>query len=126
MMNFLRWLMEADTNLFLVLNRIHSEFFDSVMYWASNRWIWIPLYAWIFFRLLRLDAKKNFTAVLFIAALIAASDQLSTNVVKKFVERPRPCHEAALEGKIHLINNYCGGEFGFVSSHASNCFALFT
>ena len=126
MTSFFYWLMEADTNLFLALNGIHNSFFDTIMYWASNRWIWIPLYAWIFFRLMLLYKKKFFTVVFFVAAVVAASDQVSTNSIKKFIERPRPCHETALEGKVHLVNNYCGGEFGFVSSHASNCFALFT
>jgi undecaprenyl-diphosphatase len=25
---------------------------------------------------------------------------------------------------VHIVNNHCGGKFGFVSSHASNHFAL--
>ncbi|MBK5284310.1 MAG: phosphatase PAP2 family protein [Bacteroidia bacterium] len=124
MNGFIQWLIQADTNLFLAVNGLHSTFLDTVMYWASNRWIWIPLYAWILFRLVKFDGKKIFRIILFVALLITASDQLSSSVIKKFVERPRPCHETSLEGKVHIVNNYCGGEFGFVSSHATNCFAL--
>jgi len=40
--------------------------------------------------------------------------------------RLRPCHEPSLEGLVHLVNNKCGGSFGFYSSHASNHFALAT
>jgi undecaprenyl-diphosphatase len=29
-----------------------------------------------------------------------------------------------LADKIHLVNNYCGGKYGFVSSHAANSFAF--
>jgi undecaprenyl-diphosphatase len=122
----LTWLSELDTNLFLALNGLHNSFFDSVMYWASNRWIWIPFYTWILFRLLRLNRKNIFRIIIFVAVLIAASDQLSSGVIKKFVERPRPCHEADLAEKVHLVNNHCGGKFGFVSSHAANSFALLT
>ena len=120
----LQRLMEADTDLFLFLNGIHSGFFDTVMYWASNKWIWIPFYAWILSRLIRLYQKDIVRIIVFAGLLIAASDQLSTNVLKNYVERPRPCHEAALAAKVHLVKNYCGGEFGFVSSHAANSFAL--
>jgi len=124
MNGFFQWLIHADINLFLTLNGFHNTFFDTIMYWVSNRWIWIPLYVWIFFRLTRLYEKKVIRIILFIILFITASDQISSRVIKNFVERPRPCHEAALEGRVHIVNNYCGGEFGFVSSHAANCFAL--
>ena len=29
-----------------------------------------------------------------------------------------------LEGMVHLVNNKCGGRFGFISSHAANSFAV--
>lgn len=117
------WLSELDTTLFLALNGLHNSFFDSVMYWASNRWIWIPFYAWIFFRLVRIDRKNIFCILIFSVLLIAASDQIS-GLIKNSVERPRPCHETAIAEKVHLVKNHCGGKFGFVSSHATNCFAL--
>ena len=40
--------------------------------------------------------------------------------------RLRPCHEPALEGMVHLVNNKCGGKYGFVSSHAANTFGVAT
>jgi undecaprenyl-diphosphatase len=115
---------EIDSTLFLLLNSMHNHFFDYVMYWASNRWIWIPFYAWMLYRIYKLFGKKTITIVVLTALLITASDQLSSNAIKNVVQRIRPCHEAALQGKVHLVNNYCGGQFGFVSSHAANCFAL--
>ena len=126
MSGILSWLSEADTNLFLALNGMHSDFFDTVMYWVSNRWIWIPFYALIFFRLMRIDRKNIFRILIAAVLLITVSDQLSSGVIKKSVERPRPCHEAAIAEQVHLVKNYCGGKFGFVSSHAANCFALLT
>lgn len=121
----LTWLSELDTNLFLALNGLHNSFFDSVMYWASNKWIWIPFYAWIFFQIIRIDRKNIFRILIFSVLLIAASDQLS-GLIKNSTERPRPCHEVAIAEKVHLVNNHCGGKFGFVSSHAANSFALLT
>src|SRR5687767_5182158 len=124
MNGFFEWLLAADSKLFLLLNSMHNNVMDSVMYWASNRWIWIPFYAWILFRIYKLFGKKTITVVLLTALLITASDQLSTNAIKNVVKRPRPCHEVTLQSKVHLVNNHCGGQFGFVSSHAANCFVL--
>jgi undecaprenyl-diphosphatase len=124
MSDILSRLNEIDSTLFILLNSKHNHFFDYVMFWASNRWVWIPLYALILFRIYKLFGKKTITIVVLAALLITASDQLSTNAIKNVVKRTRPCHEVSLQGKVHLVNNYCGGEFGFVSSHAANCFAL--
>jgi undecaprenyl-diphosphatase len=58
-----------------------------------------------------------------ILVMITLTDQLST-LMKNTTERLRPCHEPALDGLVHLVNNKCGGQFGFVSSHAANTVAL--
>jgi len=126
MSGILSGLAEIDSKLFLLLNGMHNRFFDPVMYWASNRWIWVPFYAWVLYRIYKLSGKKTVTIIILTALLIASSDQLSNSIVKNTVQRPRPCHETSLEGKVHLVNNHCGGEYGFVSSHAANCFALFS
>lgn len=38
--------------------------------------------------------------------------------------RLRPCHNPEIADLVHTINGACGGKYGFVSSHASNTFAL--
>jgi undecaprenyl-diphosphatase len=40
--------------------------------------------------------------------------------------RLRPSHEPVLQGLIHLSKAGAGGRYGFVSSHATNAFALLT
>ncbi len=62
--------------------------------------------------------------VLFLAALIALSDQSSVHLFKNVFERLRPCHNPDLEGMVHLVRGHCGGKYGFISSHASNTFAV--
>ena len=34
------------------------------------------------------------------------------------------CHEPTIQNVVHLVNEYCGGQFGFFSSHASNSMSL--
>ena len=57
-------------------------------------------------------------------SMIVVSDQLSVHAFKNVFQRLRPCHEPELEGLVHLVKNKCGGDFGFVSSHAVNHFAM--
>jgi undecaprenyl-diphosphatase len=64
--------------------------------------------------------------ILSLIILITISDQLSVHGFKNVFMRLRPCHEPALDGLVHIVNNKCGGSFGFYSSHASNHFALAT
>jgi undecaprenyl-diphosphatase len=93
------------------------------MYWISNKLIWIPLYAFLVFLLIKKYKQKSAWILIFVAILITCSDQISV-LIKNWIERPRPCHNNEISHLIHLVNNHCGGTYGFVSSHASNTFAL--
>ena len=61
---------------------------------------------------------------LFIILVITLADQTSVHLFKNVFQRLRPCHEPALENLVHLVNNKCGGQYGFISSHAANTFGL--
>lgn len=61
--------------------------------------------------------------LLFILVLITLSDQVSVHAFKNVFERLRPCHTPDLLLVVHTVEK-CGGQFGFVSSHAANSFAL--
>ena len=115
-----------DTSLFLIINGLHNAFFDFIMYWASNKLIWILLYAFLLFLLYNHFKKQTIIIFLFAVALITCSDQLTSSLIKNIVERPRPSHNPALADSIHLVKDYEGGPYGFPSSHSSNSFALAT
>ena len=55
---------------------------------------------------------------------IFITDQTSVYLFKDVFFRLRPCHEPSLTGLVHLVNDQCGGKYGFVSSHAANSFGL--
>ncbi len=121
----IEFLKNIDTQLFLFLNGIHSPFGDFVMFWLSHKYIWVPLYAFLFYLLYRYYGKKAFILLVLVALLITISDQVSVHLFKNVFQRLRPCHEPSLEGMVYTLNR-CGGKFGFISSHASNSFALAT
>jgi undecaprenyl-diphosphatase len=103
---------------------MHNDFFDVVFEWISGRLSWIPLYAALAI-LLFVKFKKGMLYVIpFIALLILLSDKISVYCFKEVFMRLRPCHNPEITNLVHIVNNHCGGQFGFVSSHAANTFAL--
>jgi undecaprenyl-diphosphatase len=113
-----------DTSLFLILNGMHNDFFDFIMYWASNKYIWIPLYLFVLFIVYKEYKKPAFIIFVVAIVLIIATDELTSAGIKNLVKRPRPSHEASIADSIHLVKDYHGGQYGFPSSHAANSFAL--
>ena len=110
-----------DQQLFLFINSLNSPFCDQLMHIISGRLIWVPLYVAILIHLAVTYKRKFLIILIFIILAATMADQISV-MIKNLVQRPRPCHEPALTGLVHLFNGECGGEFGFVSSHASNSF----
>lgn len=117
-------LVHADQQLFLVLNGLHSPFFDGFMYLMSNKLIWAPWYAFILFLFWKHYKKAFWIILLMIVLLVTLTDRVSVMLFKDVFERLRPCHEPALEGMVHLVKNHCGGSYGFISSHACNSFGV--
>lgn len=115
-----------DTSIFLAINGAHAFIFDFVMYWASVRWVWIPLYALLTWLIYKHYGRKVVWLVLAAGLIIVMTDQSSVYLFKNVFHRLRPCHEPSLAGVAHLVNGHCGGQYGFISSHAANSFGLAT
>ena len=113
-----------DVNLFVLLNSLHNEFFDKFMWLVSGKFEWIAMYVMLAVVLFRRDWRSAIAVLIGIAVTIFLADQISSGLIKNLVMRPRPSHNDDISSVIHLINNYHGGRYGFVSSHAANCFAL--
>jgi len=91
----------------------------------SSKWIWLPLYAFLAYRLFRTHSRSNMLWLTLAAgAMIVITDQGSVNLFKELFQRLRPCHEVELKSLVNLVSGNCGGQFGFVSSHAANVFGL--
>ena len=116
---------EIDQRCLLWLNGHHSAFFDTIMMTVSGRYEWIPLYAVMLGFIIWKYRWNSLWIILAVVVLITLSDQIA-NLLKSCVKRPRPCKDTEIGHLVHLVNNYCGGAFGFVSGHAANSFALFT
>jgi undecaprenyl-diphosphatase len=121
----LETLTRTDQQWLLWLNGHHSPFFDWLMYAASGRFEWIPLYLGILAFIIRKYRWKSVWIILAIVMLITLTDQAG-NLLKNSVKRLRPCRDPQIGYLVHLVHNYCGGAYGFISAHAANSFGLAT
>lgn len=119
-----------DQHLLLSINCLHQPWLDEVMWWISERITWIPLYLFLLYHLFRLKGLKIallFTALVVLTIVIA--DTISVYALKETVQRYRPSHHSILGPQLHYYlkangEYYTGGQYGFVSSHATNFFVI--
>ncbi len=116
-------LKELDTELFLFFNGKNSPLMDHVMGWASTKYIWIPLYLFLLYLVFKFVGKRIWLVIIAISFVILLSDQISVHLFKNVFMRYRPCHNLMIQSQVH-VNGSCGGQYGFISSHAANTFAL--
>ena len=120
----LETLKHFDEQLFLAINGAHSPFFDFIMYWVSQRLPWVPLYALLAGLLVKHYRKMAFVWIIVAVLVTILSDYTSVHLFKEVFLRLRPCHDPSLAGMVHIVRDHCGGQYGFISSHATNTFAL--
>lgn len=132
-----------DKELMLWMNYDGGAIQDSVWYFLSGKFTWIPLYLLLLWQLWRhcsipahpATPKANkcfgfqwkpFAMLLVITVLVVVlSDQIASGLFKNWICRPRPSREdSGISQFIHIVNGYRGGHYGFVSSHASNTMGI--
>jgi undecaprenyl-diphosphatase len=124
----MRNLSELDQKVFLALNHFSAPGIDPVMRFLSG---WIP---WILFiagfllvilpKSWKRDRADFFIAIAVMLVTYISTEFSSVHLFKEVFMRLRPCHEPDLAGQVRLVADSCGGQFGFVSSHASNAFGM--
>lgn len=123
-MGLIDLLLNLDKEVFLFLNGLHTPFGDWLMYLISNKFVWIPLYGYFIYFIFKHTHKKIMVLVTVILMVII-TDICASQIAKPTFERLRPCHDNSLE-HVHTVNNKCGKQYSFFSSHASNVFGLAT
>lgn len=113
----------AEYEWFLWLNSFHSPFWDTIMFWVTYRFTWIPLYLYIIYFLFKNIRFDFVRSLLFVLISVGLADRITSGFMKPYFQRFRPCHDPVIQHIVHVVGN-CGGQYGFVSSHASNSFAL--
>ena len=117
-------LVHIDQQLFLIINRILSNaFFDGIMPLLRNKYFWAPLYLFLLSYLV-LNFRINSIVIMIFAVLtVYLSDGFSSSIIKPIFERVRPCHHLEIKEQMNLLVT-CGSGYSFISSHATNHFAI--
>ena len=119
----LELLIELDKAFFSLINtQWCNAFFDVVLPYWRTKTTWIPLYILLFLIIGKDRGLKTIWVLIILGLTIALADQISSEWIKKIVERIRPCNDSSLPNVRTLI--HCGSGFSFTSSHATNHFAL--
>jgi undecaprenyl-diphosphatase len=118
----IQYLQHTDRDLFLYLNGLHSSFFDFLMWYLTMSLVWLPLYLYFFYIVVKKYRWQVLVILFFAALLILVSDQ-ACNLAKESFHRLRPANDPSMPA-VHIVEGYRGGAFGFYSSHASNTFAV--
>lgn len=117
----LETLKEIDTQWFLWINSHHTTALDWTMWTLSQHWSWAVVIVLAFVLLtLRQEPRRWWLMAIGVVLCFLLADQGSV-LIKDTVCRLRPCH--ALED-VRMFRTHCGGQYGFVSSHAANAFAV--
>ncbi len=117
----LETLKEIDTQWFLWINSHNTTALDWTMWTLSQHWSWAVVIVLAFVLLtLRQEPRRWWLVAIGVVLCFLLADQGSV-LIKDTVCRLRPCH--ALED-VRMFRTHCGGQYGFVSSHAANAFAV--
>lgn len=114
---------KLDQELFLYLNEQQNPFLDTVMVIVSDKYFWIPFYLGLIVYLVYRYRYQSMTMLGMAIAAVGLADFVASGIFKPFFARPRPCHNAEISAMVNLVQG-CGGQFGFMSSHAATAFAL--
>ncbi len=121
----LEYLEYIDIRLFYHINHcVKNDFFDVLMPLARDKYTWIPLYALLSFLIIRKHKIKAVYVLGYALLSLVLADQISASIIKPLVGRVRPCNDTSLAQYVHNELVDCGSGFSFVSSHATNHFAL--
>lgn len=117
-MEIINW----DIHVFEFINSgLSSEFFDAVLPAMREPLFWIPLYVFLLAFMLFNYGKKSYWFVLVMILSVGSSDIASSRIIKKTVQRVRPCNN----DDVKVIKRVrCGSGYSFTSSHAANHFSL--
>ena len=117
-------ILQFDSDLFLRLNGMYTDWWDTAMLFITRKETWIPVYIILMVVIFRNYGNKGWIVIIFLLLGVLACDQFSS-LIKEVTHRLRPGYDPAVQQLTHIVLKR-GGQYGFVSSHASNTFFLFT
>jgi membrane-associated phospholipid phosphatase len=127
MSSFLESVQSFDQSLFVLVNWIATHpWLDTLMPFFRESTFWIPFYLFLIVFVFVNFGKKGWVWLLFAFITVLLTDQLSSSIIKNWVQRPRPCSDPLFSDQVRLLLDHCSGGYSFTSSHATNHFGVAT
>ncbi|MBQ0069265.1 MAG: phosphatase PAP2 family protein [Bacteroidales bacterium] len=120
----LDYLQSLDAQLLLAINGMHNAWLDTFMWHISKTYSYAGIALVALIIAWRRGWKNGLVFTIAIALAVLCADQIASTLIKENVQRLRPTHNEALMAMVHIVRDYRGGMYGFVSSHAANAFAV--
>jgi membrane-associated phospholipid phosphatase len=118
---------QSDKELFnLINNHWHNQLFDTLMPFLRNANLWLPLYLFLFVFSLMNFKKNTWWWIFFAAGTVIIANFISADIIKENILRLRPCNDPELADTVNVLVTYRPQSSSFVSSHATNHFAMAT
>lgn len=119
-------LIEFDKKLLLAINSWNTPWLDNIMMGLTNGLTWLPLFILVLGMIIYRYRSDAIAIILYLILVIVLADQISSSFLKPVIGRLRPSHDPEIRDIVHIVNDYRGGMYSFVSSHAANAFGVAT
>ena len=118
-------LLKLDRQAFFLINHAgQNRLFDTLMPLFRNAYFWAPFYTFLLIFVV-INFKKNVLLwILFSLLLVTLTNYISSDFIKHFIFRLRPCNDTSLIPPARLLLSYKPQSSGFTSSHATNHFGF--
>jgi membrane-associated phospholipid phosphatase len=124
-LHLMEQLLSYDRQFFKVINNQWSNaFFDWLMPWLRNSEMWYPLYLFLFLLVVINFKKTGWWWVLLAVGTVILTDFVSSNLIKQYIIRLRPCNEPSITSWVHVLVGYRPQSSSFTSSHAATHFGM--
>lgn len=115
-------IIEWDKALFLSLNNMGNPTWDSLWIFITKKSFFV-VYPILIYLIFKAKGRDGWLLLVFIALTILLCDRISVECFKEVFKRFRPDHTEGLADQARFLMNKAG-QYGFVSSHATNVFGV--
>lgn len=115
-------IIEWDKALFVSLNSMGNPTWDALWIFLTKKSFFVvyPIFIYLIFKV---KGRDGWLLLAFVGLTILLSDQISVQCFKNVFKRLRPDHTEGLGDQVRFLMNKAG-QYGFVSSHATNVFGV--
>jgi undecaprenyl-diphosphatase len=115
-----------DTHITLLINSLHCNILDFLMFHITHFYCSIFIYICVIATFITTKKTQCWRDILSLVIIFALILVIVSNFIKPSVARLRPCNTVEIQSLLHTVKNYTSNSFSFLSSHAATSFLIAT